>query len=254
MRSLLLFLLVSACAAPATSGEDPSSTDSDLVGGTRDLRWASSGYLTKGDGKVACGATLIAPNVVVTAAHCALHDGAALSFGRGDPGRGAIVKVVERHAHPEFHPRPDGMIDIPYILRKNDVAYLILETPIKDTAPAKLPAAAAADECNVQAIGYHGGVRTSAPACVLFKVSLGDDPIFEVHPAGGSGLCNADGDEGSPVVNRETNELTGFYVGSITQSVTDCHGWVQFADGYESAFGYRSFFQQGIDRGRSLAP
>lgn len=253
MRSLVLLLLASACAAPAAADEDPSTAGSDLVGGTRDLRWASSGYLTKGDGKVACGATLIAPNVVVTAAHCALHDEAPLSFGRGDPGRGALVKVVERHAHPEFHARPDGMIDIPYILRKNDVAYLILEKAITDTAPAVLPTSATANfSCNVQAIGYHGGARTSAPACVVVKIPLGDDPIFEVHPEGGSGLCNADGDEGSPVVNRETNELTGIYVGSITQSVTDCHGWVQFADGYESAFGYRSFFQQGIDRGRSL--
>ena len=254
MRSAFLLLVVAACAAPGAADEDPTTAGSDLVGGTHDLRWESSGYLTKGDGKVACGATLIAPNVVVTAAHCALHDDAALLFGRGDPSRVNLVKVTERHAHPEFHARPDGMIDIPYILRKNDVAYLILEKPILDTKPAALPSTAATDECNVQAIGYHGGVRTSAPACVLFKVSLGDDPIFEVHPANGSGLCNADGDEGSPVVNRATGMLTGIYVGSITQSVTDCRGYVQFADGYESAFGYRSFFQQGIDRGRSLAP
>lgn len=254
MRSALLLLFVAACAARAGSNEDPTSADSDLVGGTRDLRWASSGYLTKGDGKVACGATLIAPNVVVTAAHCALHDDAVLSFGRGNPGSGVLVKVTERHAHPEFHARPDGMIDVPYILRKNDVAYLILEKPIRDTTPATLPTSAAADDCNVQAIGYHGGVRTSSKACIQFKVSLGDDPIFEVHPADGSALCVADGDEGSPVVDRTTNALTGLYVGSVTQSFTDCHGYVQFLDGYESAFGYRAFFQEGIDRGRALAP
>jgi hypothetical protein len=150
------------------------------------------------------------------------------------------------------------MIDIPYFLRKNDVAYLILERALT-TAPAELPRADPADACNVQAIGYHADsagkppARVSTPACILFKVSLGDDPIFEVHPQNRSGLCVADGDEGSPVVLRDASRqvLVGFFVGSVTQGFTDCKKGVQFLDGYENAYGYRAFFEEGIARGKT---
>ena len=78
----------------------------------------------------------------------------------------------------------------------------------------------------------------------------GSDPIFEVHPAGYSALCHLDGDEGSPVVRREGNKhvLVGIYVGSVTQSFTDCRKGTQFLDGYESMFGYGDFLRGGIAR------
>jgi hypothetical protein len=279
MTGRLLSSLVCIAALTGTvacgSSVDPDGDDgqagaeSAIVGGARDLRWAASGYLLAGpsmdrlDGsKPACGATLIAPNVVVTAAHCATREAATeLAFGTGDVSKNGVVRVIERHAHPGFHPRPDGMIDIPYILRKNDVAYLVLERAITSVTPATLPSAAPAVGCNVQAIGYHALVpgrpsaRMSTPACVEFNVMLGDDPIFEVHPTGSSGLCNTDGDEGSPVVLRDEGRevLVGFYVGSVTSFLTDCKKSVQFLDGYESAYGYRSFFAEGLARGKQLA-
>ena len=104
-------------------------------------------------------------------------------------------------------------------------------------------------------------VRKSTPACVLFRVQLGSDPIFEVHPSGGSALCHLDGDEGSPVVRVEgaprsggegnaggKHVLVGIYVGSVTQSFTDCVKGTQFLDGYESMFGYGDFLRAGIAR------
>jgi secreted trypsin-like serine protease len=272
-KTILSFLCVAAlvgCAASNEPADDTSAgAESAIVGGARDLRWAASGYLLAGPSmdrldasKPACGATLIAPNVVVTAAHCATREAAKeLAFGTGDVSKSNVVRVIERHAHPEFHARPEGMIDIPYVLRKNDVAYLVLERAITTVTPAELPSAAPAAACNVQAIGYHvpgpgrPSARMSTPACVELNVMLGDDPIFEVHPANASGLCNTDGDEGSPVVLRDAKRevLVGFYVGSVTSFLTDCHTSVQFLDGYESAYGYRAFFAEGLARGKQLA-
>jgi secreted trypsin-like serine protease len=275
MLGKLLSSLVCVAALVGCGGADAGTDDSQagaesaIVGGSRDLRWAASGYLLAGPSmdrldasKPACGATLIAPNVVVTAAHCATREAAKeLAFGTGDVSKASVVRVIERHAHPAFHARPDGMIDIPYVLRKNDVAYLVLEHAITSVKPAELPSAAPAIGCNVQAIGYHvpapgkPSARMSTPACVELNVMLGDDPIFEVHPASSSGLCNTDGDEGSPVVLRDASRevLVGFYVGSVTSFLTDCHASVQFLDGYESAYGYRSFFAEGLARGKQLA-
>ncbi len=268
----VLVVAAAMVACGSTDGGDDDAqagSESAIVGGSRDLRWAASGYLLAGPSmdrldasKPACGATLIAPNVVVTAAHCATRDAAKeLAFGTGDVSKTNVVRVVERHAHPEFHARPEGMIDIPYALRKNDVAYLVLEHAITNVTPAELPTTAPAASCNVQAIGYHAlapgrpSARMSTPACVEFNVKLGDDPIFEVHPANASGLCNTDGDEGSPVVLRDEKReiLVGFYVGSVTGFLTDCHAYVQFLDGYESAYGYKSFFAEGLARGKQVA-
>ena len=271
LSSVVCVAALVGCGAGGDQGADDSQAgaESAIVGGSRDLRWAASGYLLAGPSmdrldtsKPACGATLIAPNVVVTAAHCATRETAAeLAFGTGDVSKNGVVRVIERHAHPEFHARPDGMIDIPYVLRKNDVAYLVLERAISNITPALLPSAAPAVGCNVQAIGYHAlapgrpSARMSTPACVEFNVMLGDDPIFEVHPASSSGLCNTDGDEGSAVVLRDENReiLVGFYVGSVTSFLTDCKKSVQFLDGYESAFGYRAFLAEGFARGKRLA-
>jgi hypothetical protein len=92
----------------------------------------------------------------------------------------------------------------------------------------------------------HAGLRA------LFDVKLGADPIFEVHPAGGSALCHVDGDERSPVVRRDgrSHVLVGIYVGSVTQSFTDCRRGTQFLNGYESMFGYGDFLRGAIAQTR----
>lgn len=265
MRSALGFGLLSCalvfgCAVPADEAADNASESSEdaLVGGSRDLRWSAAGYLTRNDGepgRVHCGATLIAPRVVVTAAHCALRaEASSWSFGVGDPGTGPRVKVLETHVHPSFRPEAQGSFDLVHALRKYDVAYLYLAQAVPNVVPAALPTEPPKMGCSIQAIGYHADqpgkpqVRKSTPACIMFRVTLGQDPIFEVHPQRSSGLCAADGDEGSPAMVRDQERavLVGFYVGSVTQGITDCRRGVQFLNGYESAYGYRDFFAEAI--------
>jgi hypothetical protein len=257
-------LALAACASPSDGeGEDGDVTggdESELVGGARDLRWAASGYLVKGPSmerldtsEVSCGATLIAPRVIVTAAHCVLADkNATWAFGTGDGGSGELVKVVARRVHPSFHEEAQGSIDLVHALRKYDVATLTLEKDVRGVTPATLPGDPPSSGCTIQQIGYTaapgGAIRKSAPACVMFRIMLGQDPIFEVRPAERSALCIKDGDEGSAVVARDGDRqiLRGIFVGSVTQGFTDCRRGAQFLNGYESMYGYRSFLEESI--------
>ncbi len=244
------------CAASTEDATNPESGESDIVGGKPDARWSASGYLVKGPSldrldrsKPKCGATLIAPNVVVTAAHCVLADKTATwAFGTGNTGQGEVVKVVSTRVHPDFHETAQGPVDLVHALRKHDVATLVLEHAIAGVTPASLPTDPPSSGCSIQAIGYSGASRVSAPACIMFRITLVTDPIFEVHPAESSALCIRDGDEGSSVVDRasEKSVLRGIFVGSVTQGLTDCKRGTQFLDGYESMFGYRAFLQESI--------
>jgi len=257
MRSILglalLGIVAAGCAASAPGGDaddDVASDEGQLVGGRRDLRWNASGYLTKNDdtAKPACGATLISPRVAVTAAHCVGDANAQYAFGAGDVGGGARVKVVSRHPHPNYHAESQGALDLVHALRKYDIAYLVLERDVDFATPASLPTEKPSLGCNVQAIGYGGKERKSTPACITLRLTLGSDPIIEVHPDDNSALCIADGDEGSPVVTRDAtkNVLVGIFVGSVTQGFTDCRRGTQFLNGYESAFGYRDWLNAAI--------
>lgn len=256
-RALLFSFLSAAAVACGSEGDgDPTASgDSDLVGGQRDTRWSASGFLASGPSmekldrsKPACGATLIAPRVAVTAAHCVVDDSATFAFGTGVTKGGPVVRVVERHFHPDFHPTSEGWIDLTHALRMHDVAYLVLEHDVAGVTPAALPTAAPESGCTLQAIGYRSSDRVSAPACVVFRITLGTDPIFEVHPDKNSAICVADGDEGSAVVQRGTDKATlvGIYVGSVTQGITDCWRGTQYMDGYESMYGYSDWLKAGI--------
>jgi len=243
MRALALLLFLAGCA---NASEDTAAGDGALVGGQRSVAHAASGYLVRTDApaKIACNATLIAPKVVVTPAHCVTDATATFVFGVGDIG-GATIRVVERHAHPDFHPEPQGFFDLDHVLRKFDVAYLVLEKAPAGVAPAALTTNEPTMGTSVTAYGYQAGKRVTTPASIMFGIQLGSDPIFEVHPSGDSALCVADGDEGSPVI-ADDGALVGIYVGSVTQGFTDCRTGSQYLDGYESMYGYADFLRTGI--------
>lgn len=266
---LALGALASAACGQADNviGNEPLA--SDLVAGRRDLRWAASGYLTRGPSmegldraKPVCGATLIAPDVAVTAAHCVVDDGATYAFGSGDAGGAPVVRVVERHLHPGY--RPEGRAE-PSRARgsalTNDIAYVILERPIDFVEPAELATAAPASGCTVQAIGYRSAegaiaVRASTPACVERRPDR-----FVLQPEGSEPLCVAESDDGSVIVSRDASRtvLVGIYVADgaasrVTSHDGDGPGGLAHCrrstdaslEGWEPAFAYRDFLVPAV--------
>lgn len=244
--------LVSGCGTDAVTGDEQN-----LIGGKAESRYLAVGYLAvAGEDDIACGATLIAPNVVVTAAHCAYRvKDEALEFGVGevdDQERYAVRSVVN---HPEAHLEAEGSWDLAHALLLNDIAYLVLEESVYGVEPAALATKKPrmGDEVRLIAYGTESGryERRGARGQVVLNAKLGSDDIVEIRPRDGAKVCHRDGDEGHAAITVDANGrpvLVGIYVGSVTQSFTDC-SWGQFLNGYEATFGHRDFYEDGIADG-----
>jgi secreted trypsin-like serine protease len=119
-------VLMSSMALVACEGNDAGGVaalrTNDIVGGRLEAGVPAVGYLLVANSPAEpvgpyCGATLIAPDVAVTAAHCVRgHDTFAVGFG--EAGSAAPIRVVKTMRHPEY---PGGGF-------RHDVAVLVLES------------------------------------------------------------------------------------------------------------------------------
>lgn len=106
-----------------------TSSDREIVGGTETSDWPAIGcYLIQGGPGGLCTATLVQPDVLLTAAHCVdtagsgdTWDNAANVWESSVQGRPAIA---EAHAHPLYEEYDSWYA--------HDIAVLILEEPIED--------------------------------------------------------------------------------------------------------------------------
>lgn len=263
----LAALALAACSVAACGEADnvitAGAVESDLVAGGRDLRWAASGYLARGPSmegldraRPFCGATLIAPDVAVTAAHCVVDRETTLAFGSGDAGGGPVVRVIERHVHPGYRPE---LLAARAEALTNDVAWVVLERPISFVKPAELPAEAPAVGCSAQAIGYRAAdgaiaVRASTPVCLEIRSA---PERLAMRPEGSATLCVAGADHGSVVVARDSSRtvLVGIYVGGGAGEelrplprLDDCGASRESVEGYEPAWAYRDFLLGALRR------
>lgn len=109
-----------------------------------------------------CTGTLVAPRVVLTAAHCILSpkeisliygvDAAkyGIAFGMGKVRDNKRVRAVKAVIHPDYDPTHE---------HPTDLAYLVLESDVTTAAPAKL--ALHRERCDYEAIGYGPKTRAS---------------------------------------------------------------------------------------------
>jgi hypothetical protein len=173
---------------------DPSSSTNAIVGGVQDLTsFPAVGYLVfrLNQGPYAgqtwrpdCGATLVTPTLVITAAHCVeeltTQDRTVTGVGFGDGLTGPVVGVLgtwRDWVNPAWMPEPDGGADA----APNYAADVAL-VPLAASVDSAAPMAVAAPERNVPdgtaalVIGY--GRVTPAPGYQPITERLNDRDMY----------------------------------------------------------------------------
>lgn len=274
LRSALLAGLVAAsvgCAAEHAEDDAEASTEA-VVGGSETRAVPAIGYLAHGfaaDGRWLvvlpfCTGTLIAPDVVVTAAHCveeAKSKGYALHFGTGVPREPEVlVPVAEAVMHPGYGPAGRHAYAF-------DIAYLVLSEPIHGVPLAKIATEEHEGGCDYVATGYgtkkvdhvHGdpildsdtGYRKALSVCAepgyTVSQSLVTNATIRVKSDDGS-LC--EGDSGGPLRRNDTRVVYGVLsnLGPAGDGVTCTKG----AASYYAPVAYsRPFLAEGLAKSRA---
>jgi hypothetical protein len=193
----LLAAMMVGCAEPP---DDPGRRVADIVGGAPSLgdeavaavgprRDACEDTLA-----VTCTGTLIAPRVVLTAAHCLPRPGVTIEvlFGPDVTGPGEAVQVVEATAHPAYDDATNA----------NDIALLLLDgEPAIAPAPLAPRALTAADVgATARIVGFGASEAGGQPTGVRMEGTAGVSSVgagtFEIAPAP---ALTCQGDSGGPV-------------------------------------------------------
>jgi V8-like Glu-specific endopeptidase len=189
------------------------------------------GALRQAD-QVFCTATLIAPQVVVSAAHCALAVSGDVDFAIGRDARDptAAIPVTRIVAHPKY----DQLAT--FISAQYDVAIFVLAQPAKSRVstikPIPFNATAVSDlrGRQVQNVGYGltraGGQSSGRRYWSAERVAAVSRYDFTTrYSDNDSGTCN--GDSGGPSLLRVDGKVV--IVGTVSWGDTGCRGEGHFA-------------------------
>src|SRR5262245_7408886 len=133
-RSLVLAigLLVAGCTVDAV--EPAARRSQSIIGGdpSEPSEFMATGMVVT-RGRLVCTATLIAPDVGLTAAHCLKKpDFGTLGFTLdtdASDGTENVIPIQFTHQHPDFDERVEPFVDLSV---RNDIAVFILKSPVPD--------------------------------------------------------------------------------------------------------------------------
>jgi hypothetical protein len=223
-----LAMLAAACSSSATDGD--ATTEDNIIGGV-DARGASLnaiGTLGHMDPTydMFCTATLIAPNLVLTAKHCAQHGATGAPYMNDEPVYFAVGPDAKT---PLQTVKAIAVVTSPlseggFIKYGSDVAIYTLETPITDVKPLKI-ASAAFREADVgktfTAVGFGVQDRNrtigTRKAGALTLRAVSGKPMEKIFTTPEAYFQYITDKEGAGFVDSNRTELQKFYDFTLLQ-------------------------------------
>jgi hypothetical protein len=189
----VLVALAVACTGSPPDAEPSARAAAAITNGADDGADPAVVAIVDGQGQTACSGTVVAPHLVLTAAHCTVPEilqGARAVFGASAGAGDASIPIVAARPHPQFDPSTFA----------NDVALVVLGSTAP-ASPVPLGSSAPAVGETVRVVGYGFAAADAAVAGTkrqgTASVSAVADTTFEVTPAP-SQPC--DGDSGGPAL------------------------------------------------------
>jgi len=182
-----------------------------------------------------CTGALVAPDVVLTAGHCASGlDSSQLYVGAGSENvrDAAVYPVKNLVVHPRFNPDADSWLDP----LAHDIAVLLLATPVTGVRPIRLApgrdAPLRGPRSNLRAYGW-GIDATGESTGWLGRSALEDltgivaspyplDETSQILTGSRSGALPCVGDSGGPLVGNRPGKKVPFLVGLVSFGSQEC--------------------------------
>lgn len=226
MKIAKLFLVaLVACSAD----EGASSASQPIIGGTTDS--GDPSVVLLGGGGVWCTGTLIAPNVVLTAAHCISAKNNFVYFGPqylGDAG-GSVIAVAQSYQHPDY--ATNKSVDIGIVVLSS--ASAVTPSAFSSTAPT-------VNE-TVHVVGFGDTANPTEPAYTKMQIDVPISAVASDSFSTGPAICS--GDSGGPAFANAV--IAGVVSGHSIQS---CGGTA----GYVRVDLYAQWIQQQIDLAKTI--
>jgi secreted trypsin-like serine protease len=225
-------LLAIAAASLAALAALPA-TASAIVGGSADNGAHPSVGLLSVDGQPWCTGTLVTPDRVLTAAHCAPAEGALVTMNFSDDASAGIEYAGHIYANPVFAARNGYARD----KIANDVAVVVLDAPVTGITPSRIAPEGLLDglttkqlkAAQLTVVGYglegfvkgdngpHTAVGDLTRKQATYTIHALQDGIMRVNANKTGGTCF--GDSGGPA-------FYGSYIVSVTSNGSPwCQSW-----------------------------
>jgi len=228
--ALLILSLISACADVGTTS-GVSGTDK-IINGQDESGHPYVVSLIRGDGATVCTGSLIAPSVVLTAAHCiksesGSHPPVMVELGSLVGAEGNTRVAISSHRMHEAWESADGLFH-----HEHDIALLYLSQPLT-VSSVTYSSASSASLLNQRVLGVGYGVNngfqqsgSGVKRSVTMIVSDATPDYFIVSWEGDVPLSTCQGDSGGPALWQGPNGYE--VVGVVSNGPRYCQGFTQY--------------------------